>query len=481
MENTEDTPIVSAMSTTSLEIEGTEKKSSASWTYRNQFFTSMVMCFGYIGAGYIVGFTSATMEEKEDAGTISAYEESWFAAIIFIGAIIGSLLSSFVVDLSGRKLFLMYSAVIAAVGWLLIVTDVHKALWLIGRTLCGINFGMCITIATVFLTEITSPSIRGLVLSASTAFINSGTLICFLFQLILSWRWVAVTACCFNALYILGLLFIPDSPHWLILKSRRDEAVEAVQWFRMCDSVTADSEVSSIEESNQTQRRMSLKDELKKKQYVRPILLAVFIESTTALSGYYCIISYVWQIAEDANIPYPAIISVVLGILQIIASLITAAIVDRTGRRSLLLIGGVTITIALLLLAIGNVIKLNSISTVAYQCSIFGMLLFFTSYNISWGTVTNAIMGEVLPTTIRGFCSGLSMAVTFFITFVLTLSFWPLVSNFNMYGVFIVYIVLNVLCTVLVALYLPETSNLSLEEIQKGFDEHPTDKKKENS
>ena len=437
--------------------------------YRNELLTSSGVILSGIISGYSIGFTTSAIADLEKENRLTTSEANWFAALLHVGAILGCLLAAVISDYLGRKLSMMISANLAAVGWWLTLADWHVSFLFIGRVMCGMQFGLLSTVAASYLVETMSEHLRGIFMSATGLSVSMGMLFCYFFRLLLNWQWQIVAALCFTVIYAFVMAFLPESPRWLMKYGRVEEANESLNWLRMGDHATVHLELVAMEKSGSFNQgnKVKIKEILLEQKYRNPLLLTTLLAFDFFLSCHAAFLAFTWQILQDNGINEDSVTTFGLGFLQIIVGIVITIIANVAERRTFLTIGGATVSVSLLLLSIYDILQGASlINNNMRWLSVAFLVMYFIGFNVGLNAFAYTAINEILPTEIRGHVVGIASAVSYIGNAISSATFRPLESVVGQWGAFLIYAVLNTLVTIVVALRLPDTKTKSLEEIE---------------
>lgn len=428
---------------------------------------------GYIAfvaslGGFLFGFDTAVISGAEGAiQEVFRSSDGWHGftvAVAIFGTILGTLISWKPIELKGRRAILRLVALlylISALGCSLIV-DWYAFLFF--RFLGGLAVGASSVVGPMYIAEISPASWRGRLVAFFQFNIVFGIVAAYLSNYLLSglpedWRWMlgveAIPA------FIFGLLLftIPESPRWLI-QTGSVHLARAV--FRKIGEIEIDRKVLAISHSLETCKK---EDNLFRKKYRKPLLYAFLIATFNQLSGINAILYYAPRIFEEAGIMRDSALmqSIIIGLTNLIFTLLAMLIIDKVGRVRLLIMG-----------SIGMILALGLISFSYYSGSFSGygllvlLMLFIASFAISLGAVIWVLISEIFPNSVRARGQVFGSLTHWVWTSILSWIFPILVGGFAHGSALIfAFFTLAMLGNLIFALrYLPETKNKSLEELQ---------------
>ncbi|XP_063139544.1 solute carrier family 2, facilitated glucose transporter member 6 isoform X3 [Rattus norvegicus] len=452
-----------------------EKARAGALQNRRVFLATFAAVLGNFSFGYALVYTSpvipALKRSSDPALRLDKIQASWFGSVFTLGAAAGGLSAMLLNDLLGRKLSIMFSAVPSAIGYALMAGA--RGLWmlLLGRMLTGFAGGLTAACIPVYVSEIAPPGVRGALGATPQLMAVFGSLSLYALGkyhpvlehsgLLLPWRWLAVAGEGPVLVMILLLSFMPNSPRFLLSKSRDEEALQALIWLR------ADSEVHwEFEQIQDNVRRQQLTG-------ITPILvyLQTIFDST----------SVVLPSQQDAAI---------VGAVRLLSVLIAAVTMDLAGRKVLLYVSAsimfvANLTLGLYVQLVPRTLTPNSTVEIvtlggteqppaaAFNyltlIPLLATMLFIMGYAMGWGPITWLLMSEVLPLRARGVASGLCVLVSWLTAFVLTKYFLLAVNAFGLQVPFFFFSAICLLSLLFTGCCVPETRGRSLEQIEAFF------------
>jgi sugar porter (SP) family MFS transporter len=433
--------------------------------------------FGALGGilfGYDLGVIAGILVVISKVWHLSGFEKGVVTASLSAGAMVGAGLAGRLTGRIGRRRTIMAAAAVVIVGTIACALAPSFGALVAFRTVLGLGVGLSSATVPTYLSELAPSRIRGAMGSLNQIFIVSGILIAFLVDYWLQphqlWRWMFAGALVPAAVLLVGLTRLPETPRWLINLGREDEARQVLA----CTHADADidAEVASIREvirmdSEQVYRVRDLAA-----PWVRPMLfVALLLAVGQQFSGVNAINAYfptmLVSLGFTAN---TALLSaIVLGVTKLVFTAWVVFVVDRWGRKPLLLIGNavMVVTLALTGWAILNVHDKNTLGTLAVVL----LVLYLAGYELGWGAVVWVMMAEVFPLKARGVGMGVGAVVLWASTGIVTAVF-PIMSDNNHLGIgksMYVFAGINALLFFLTRWLVPETKGRSLEQIELGL------------
>uniref|UniRef100_A0A2K5HIM8 Major facilitator superfamily (MFS) profile domain-containing protein n=1 Tax=Colobus angolensis palliatus TaxID=336983 RepID=A0A2K5HIM8_COLAP len=249
------------------------------------------------------------------------------------GAAAGGVLGGWLVDRAGRKLSLLLCSVPFVAGFAVITAAQHVWMLLGGRLLTGLACGVASLVAPVYISEIAYPAVRGLLGSCVQLMVVVGILLAYLAGWVLEWRWLAVLGCAPPSLMLLFMCAMPETPRFLLTQHRRQEAMAALRFLWGSEQGWEDPPIGAEQSF-----RLAL---LRQPGIYKPFIIGVSLMAFQQLSGVNAVMFYAETIFEEAKFKDSSLASVVVGVIQVLFTAVAALIMDRAGRRLLLVLSGV--------------------------------------------------------------------------------------------------------------------------------------------
>uniref|UniRef100_A0A8C9RDB2 Solute carrier family 2, facilitated glucose transporter member 8 n=1 Tax=Scleropages formosus TaxID=113540 RepID=A0A8C9RDB2_SCLFO len=473
------------------------KKGSASTSNAKLYLATFSAVLGNFSFGYSLVYPSPVIPylQVEDNPNLrmDTPHIAWFGSVFSLGAAMGGLGAMLLNDKTGRKMSIMISAVPSTVGSLLLGAAQTRWMLYLGRILTGIASGMTAASIPVYVSEISSPSVRGVLGSCPQVTAVFGSLTLYALGLLLPWRWLAVAGELPALLMLVLLCFMPKSPRYLISKGRQEEALKALEWLRGRDADFI-SELQKIERSISSQGHISWSD-LAKPCYYKPILISVTMRFFQQMTGITPILVYLEPIFHRTKVTLePRYDAALVGAVRLLSVMIAASLMDRAGRKRLLFTSGFLMFLACQALTIyTHTTPCPSINITHSQLHtpfsilqshgvqqsppfdpitvipLLSTMVIIFGYAMGWGPITWLLMSEILPLGARGKAPGLCVGISWVTAFILTQVFMHVVEAYGLFVPFLFFSVVAVISILFTALYVPETKGRSLEEIENYF------------
>ncbi|XP_031357647.1 facilitated trehalose transporter Tret1-like [Photinus pyralis] len=442
------------------------------WGCKNLFqYLAMVSgTFSTICSGMHYGWPSPSLPKLE--GWVDNEEGSWMAVMPLVGAVCGSLCGAYIVDIIGRKKTLLFAMFPFFTAWMLVAYGKSFAVLMVARLLAGIADGLTFTALPIYLGEISDPKIRGLLGSSVSVTWIFGIMLINAIGSYLEISLTALISSAFPALCFVTFIWMPETPYFLLMKGQESEARRSLRIFNGKQEVERELEVMAEEvkehnASNGKWLNLFVVPSNRKALYVM-----MGTRGFQQLAGVSAITFYAYSIFDNVgDLVSPSVASIIYFTIQVVVCTCCSVIVDRTGRRPLLIISITGSGIALLVKAIYFLIKEETeIDVDDYSViPIIAMIAFVLIFSIGMQSIPILLLGEIFPTDVKAFA--VCFADIYFSLVATIVSKFFQITKDN-YGLHVPFFAFSGFCFLgLLFMYhvVPETNGKTLEEIQQCF------------
>lgn len=439
------------------------------------------LLFGY-DQGVIAGALDGIQKSFGAGTTMIQIITSW----VTLGALVGALVAGVLADRLGRRITILLAALLFTIGALLESLAPGTVVLVIGRLVVGFGVGVASVAAPLYAAEQAPTRLRGRFVSIYQLAITIGIFIAYLVDQLLTnndlWRAMLGVSAVPAVLLIIVMLPMPDSPRWFVKVGRRDDAIKALEKVR--PDVDAPAEVAEIEKAaNAEDSDKATWGEVFSKRLRRPLMIGIGLAVFQQITGINAIIYYADKIFAQAGFSTPAdqasATTWAIGGVNVLATLIAVAYVDRFGRRPLLLAGLVGMASALITVGISFhfMDKADTSGagsggpTTAGIITLVALVVFIASFAFSLGPVVWTVINEIFPNRIRGRAVAVATAVNWGSAWLVSQFFLTLIDSIGNSATFYLFGAFSVIAYVWIWRRVPETKGRSLEEIQQIWED----------
>lgn len=420
--------------------------------------------------GFDTGIISGALLFIRDDFHLGTVGQQVMVAILLLGAIAGVVAAGQVLDRIGRKRTLTVLAAIFTVAAVGSGLAPDAGVLMAARFVLGLAVGASSVAVPVYVAEIAPTSARGRMVSMYQFLVTVGIFVAYLVGYALSggghWRWMLGIAAVPSAVMLLGVLRLPESPRWLLARGRTERARAALERFHAAEDV--DRELASLREGAATETRISYR-ELFRPRLRRATLLGVAVAATNQLVGVNAVIYYAPTMLVDAGFGDSASLlsSVGIGAANMVCALVALLVIDRVGRRPLLLSGIAVVVLSLAFL--GALYLMPDQSGFTGILLVAGLIVYVAVFSASLGIAIWLVNSEVFPTAVRGKAASLGSLTHWGLDFLVALTTLTLIQLLTPTGLFWIFGLFGIAGFVFLYRTLPETKNRSLEEIGQAL------------
>ncbi len=433
--------------------------------------------------GLIFGFDTAVISGAEkqiqEQFHLSDAAIGFTVTTALIGTIVGAIVSGRLADRFGRKKVLYAIGVlyvVSAIGCALAPTSSVEVLQAF-RFLGGLGIGASSVCAPIYTAEIAPPTFRGRLVGLVQFNIVLGILVAYASNAIIrtilgddptAWRWMLGVMVVPAVLFLVMLPTVPETPRWLA--GHGDLAAARATSERLCSTPTeADAQMAEIQETLAAERGTE-KTKFYTRGHRKVILLAVAIAFFNQMSGINAILYYAPRVMQDAGASTNAayLMSVAVGVMNLVATMAALSVIDRLGRRRLMLVGSVGYLVSLGFMAAvmfyyeSDGRSFDSTSSILV---LLGLMVFIASHAFGQGAVIWVFLSEIFPNSIRGRGQALGSLTHWVWAAITSFAFPPIIGAFGggvAFSIFFGFMVLQLLWVIKV---MPETKGIPLEEM----------------
>ncbi|MEH6730482.1 MAG: sugar porter family MFS transporter [Pseudoalteromonas sp.] len=451
-------------------------------------FISAVAAIGGFLFGFDSGVINGTVTALGKAFNSSSVATGFNVASVLLGCALGALAAGPLADKFGRRAIMIITAIIFAISAFGSGISESSAEFIFYRLFGGLGIGAASVLAPAYIAEVAPPALRGRLATLQQLAIVLGLFAAFLSNYLIAdaagsaqnilmldtaaWRWMFWAELVPAILFLVGVLFIPESPRYLVAQGKVDDA-KAV--FSKISDDNADKQISDVKRSLHSDTKPSIRDLfIDNSKKVHPIVwvgvaLSVF-QQFVGINVVFYYGSELWQ-AAGFDESQSLFINVLAGTTNIVSTFIAIALVDKIGRKPLLLVGsiGMFISLSALTYIFGSA-GLDEAGKLALSDNMgtFALImanLFVVFFGLSWGPVVWVLLGEMFNNRIRGAALAVAASAQWIANFAITMTFPIMLANIGLAGAYGFYALSALISIFFVVKYIKETRGKTLESM----------------
>ncbi|KAI9583962.1 hypothetical protein GQX74_010297 [Glossina fuscipes] len=442
-----------------------------------QYFAGLSSATGSFILGTVIGWTAQTehgIMDGELGYKVSEREIAWLATLFTLGAASVCIPTGFIIDIIGRKFTMLLCVPFLLLGWLLIAFSVNTIMLYIARFILGMSGGAFCIIAPVYTTEIAQTQIRGILGCFFQLLITMGILYSYVIGAVCTV--LVMTLTCIVLPIISGILFLilPESPFFYVMKDKPEKAKSALQRLRGKDyDITDDYEEIKTNVAAVKENPVALWKGMKRTASLRAFALSILLMMFQQFSGINVMMFYATDVFVLAKTGLePKISTIVVGLVQVIATFVALFLIDRSGRRTLLMISSFVMSLSTMGLGVYFFIMDRDSETALSICwfPVLCCCLFIMMYSLGMGAIPWLIMAETFAEDIKGPATAISATTNWLFAFVITNAYGPLKNVIGTGQTFWIFSGFTLTCTIFVFFFLPETRHKTFAEVQAALE-----------
>ncbi|XP_059050768.1 facilitated trehalose transporter Tret1-2 homolog [Achroia grisella] len=444
-----------------------------------QYIAALSATLGALAAGSMLGWSSPVVYKITQPNSteydfpVTVAQGDWISSLINLGAAAVCFPIGLIMDAIGRKKTMLFLVLPFTLGWLLITLATNVGMLMAGRFITGIAGGAFCVTAPAYTSEIAQDSIRGTLGSYFQLMITIGILFAYAVGSYTSVLVFNILCTLIPIIFGIIFFFMPESPNYLIVKGQNDEAREALIKLRG-SAYDVDSELNGLklkaEESRQNQ--VSFTSAITKKSAVKAIIICYALMVFQQLSGINAVIFNSSAIFASAGASMSNdVSSIIIGVTQVIATFISSLVVDKLGRRILLLLSALVMCLCSTALGVFFFLqdKHGEGSDIVASISwlpLLSLSLFIVAFSLGFGPIPWMMAGDLCMIDIKAFVGSTAGTLNWLLSFAVTSTFNSLNEAIGSGQVFWLFAGIMVIGFIFIFFVVPETKGKSVDEIQ---------------
>jgi SP family galactose:H+ symporter-like MFS transporter len=453
-------------------MEGQKVATSAARARHNVVLTAAIAGLGGLLFGYDTGVIAGALLFITPDFHLSSFESGLVVGAVPLGAIAGAAVSGPVSDGRGRRVVIIFSAIVFATGALVSAAAPGTAVLVVARVVIGIAIGLASAAAPVYISEVAPPEHRGRLVSFFQLAVTVGILVAYLvslaFEPVEGWRWMLGLGAIPALVLGIGMMQMPQSPRWLVMAGKEYAARAVLARIRSGDPEEIERELAEIEQSIQPEPG-GWRDLLA--PVVRAALVVgVGLAILQQVSGINTVIYYAPTIVKFTGVDSSSaaiLASVGVGVINVGMTILALRLLDRAGRRPLLMAGATVMGLALA--ALGGAFLNGSGGTTDSVIAVIALMLYVAAFAISLGPIFWLLNAELYPLNVRSKAAAVGTMANWGFNFIVSLTFLLLIDAAGRAGTFFIYAGICGLTVIFCWKLVPETKGKHLEDIEDTF------------
>lgn len=437
------------------------------------YLIAAIVAMGGLLFGYDTGVISGALLFIKEEWTLTPICQGWLVSSVLVGAVLGSAFSGKVTDYYGRKNIIIITALIFFFGS--IGTALAPSLeWLVfGRIIIGVAIGIASFAVPLYIAEISPDNIRGALVSLNQLAITVGILSSYLIDQYFAsfdhgWRYMFFVGIVPALILGIGMIFLPDTPRWLMSKNLEDKAKEVLNKINNNDNT--DIILKNMKKTLETESGNSWKELFL--PYIRPAMIIgiglMFFQICTGINTIIYYAPTIFQMAGFQSATAAISATVGVGVINVLMTIVSIKLIDKLGRKILLSVGLSGMILSLIALgfafyateALGSALKWVAVGS---------LLTYIASFAVSLGPICWLLISEIFPLRIRGFAMSIMTVFNWGFNFVVVLTFLPLLQSLGTAVTFWMFALISIAGWIFNHYYVPETKGHSLEAIEEHW------------
>ncbi|CAK8533208.1 unnamed protein product [Lathyrus sativus] len=432
-----------------------------------------VACLGAILFGYHLGVVNGALEYLAiELGIVeNTVLQGWIVSSLLAGATVGSFTGGTLADKFGRTRTFQLDAIPLAIGAYLCATAQSVQTMIIGRLLAGIGIGVTSAIVPLYISEISPTEIRGALGSINQLFICIGILVALVVGLPLAgnplwWRTMFGIAVVPSVLLALGMAIAPESPRWLFQQGKVVEAEKAIKTLYGKERVAAVMHDLRTASQGSSEPEAGWLD-LFSSRYWKVVSVGAALFLFQQFAGINALVYYSTSVFRNAGIASDVAASALVGASNVIGTAIASSLMDKQGRKSLLITSFTGMAASMLLLSL--TFSWKTLAPYSGPLAVLGTVFYVLSFSLGAGPVPALLLPEIFASRIRAKAVSLALGTHWISNFVIGLSFLSVVNKFGISSVYLGFAAVCVLAVLYIAGNVVETKGRSLEAIERAL------------
>ncbi|MBF8263363.1 MAG: transporter [Parachlamydiales bacterium] len=425
-------------------------------------FVSIVAALSGFLFGYHIGIFTGALIFIAEQFQLTSFEQGMLVSIILVGGLVGALFGGLLSDYLGRKRTLFLTVLLILIATFFLYDAKDYRIIMFGRLITGLAIGIGSVTAPLYLAEIAPKAHRGSLVSLNQLMIVTGILVSFWVSYMLAadgdWRILFTIGLIPAALQLIGLFFIPESPDWLMGQGRKADAEKSLRRLEMDASFL---ETKRKQDLPTKKRLAALLDPSVRSALIVGIGISV-LQQITGINTVFFYAPHIFKLAGFTSAKAAIYATTWVGIINVFMTVVGLWLIDRIGRRPLLLISLSGMALSLALLGSAFIFSAHG-----GALAIVSLMVYIASFAVGMGMIPWLMISEIFPLGIRGRAMGISIFSNWTANYLIALTFLPLIHALGIGQTYWLFMIICMAGIWFSWKKVPETRGKTFEEIQK--------------
>jgi major inositol transporter-like SP family MFS transporter len=444
----------------------------------------LVSTFGGLLFGYDTGVINGALPYMSDDFNLNSFTKGLITSVLLLGAAVGAVFGGRLSDRIGRRKNILFLAILFFISTMGCTLSPNVIGMVIFRFLLGMAVGGASVAVPTFIAEMSPSDRRGRMVTRNELMIVGGQFLAFVFNAILGnlmdgvgvWRYMLAIAAVPAIVLFFGMIKVPESPRWLVRKGRNEEALRVLLKIRTDEQARAELKEMETALAEEVELQEASFKDLAVPWMRRIVFLGIAIAFVTQATGVNSIMYYGTEILRQAGFETSAALigNIANGVISVLATIVGIWLLGRVGRRPMMLTGLTGTTLTLLLIGI---LSFTVESSAALPYVMLALTVTFLAF--MQGAIAPVLwvsLSEIFPLRLRGFGMGISVFFLWITNFFIGLLFPVMLDKIGLSATFFMFAGIGCVSIFLMAKFLPETKDCTLEEIEISFRTYYDDK-----
>lgn len=429
--------------------------------------TSVTIALGGFLFGYDTAVISGAILFVRQQFHLSSIETEAAVSIVLAGALLGAAIGGYLGDRFGRRPTMLVIALIYGVFGATTGLANGVTVFVLSRFFVGAAVGVSSMLTPLYIAELAPAESRGALVTLNQMAISTGVVVAYYVDYLFagsgSWRWMFISAVVPAILLLVGLAYLPETPRWLASRGAFEDAAKILAKIEGPQEV--DRDIEELRQITATDR-LKLRD-LFQQRFAKPLIVGIVLAIFQQITGVNTIVYYaptIFQMVGFTNASNAILATFLIGFVGLIAVIVSMFLVDRLGRRPLLLTSLTGMCVILFHLA-----HVLSGPNPTKWVVVGDIVFYLASFCIGLGPIFWLLISEIYPTTVRGQAMSVATVVIWASDFLVTATFLTLVEHLGMPNCFRLFAILSLAAFIFSFWMVPETRGRTLEEIENSW------------